>query len=299
MVDINDNEFSLLKMLLSKICGIDIPPEKRYLFETRLGSFLQQQGFLSFSQLYSSLLTDEDRLLQREFVQAMTTHESSFFRDSHPFDWFQQKLLPQLAARRLEEAKYLPPRIRMLSAGCSAGQEAYSLAMCILEWLSTQDRYRINDISIVGADVSRRVLEKASQGVYGDNDLGTTIPHRFRSKYLVRQDRQWKVAEDVCAMVSFAEINLAQPFSFFGKFDVILCRNVIIYFSVTLKQRILRQFCQMLNPGGVLLLGASESIYPPSGDFTAVHDGPTTYYVPAQDQECTRSTAGRSPTGRG
>jgi len=281
MVGINDNEFGLLRSYLSSICGIEVPPEKRYLFETRLRSFLCRKEPRSFSQLYASLMRDENKLLQREFLEAMTTHESSFFRDAHPFDLFQQELLPRIAKRRVAEARYLPARIRVLSAGCSAGQEPYSIAMCIHEWLETQDDLGLSDVFLVGADVSPRALAKAGEGVYDDNEVGKFIPHRFRSKHLTRHGNQWRVSDDVRAMVNFTEINLAEPFAYIGRFDIIFCRNVIIYFSIDLKQRTLSQFRQTLNPGGALLLGASESVYTLSDEFTIVHDGQTTYYTPA------------------
>ena len=282
MVNIKDNEFSLLKGYLNKICGIDVPREKRYLFETRLGSFLDQHGFRNFSELYASLVSTQGKLLQREFMQAMTTHESSFFRDAHPFELLAQKLLPEIGARRAREARYLPARIRIMSAGCSAGQEPYSVAMCVLDWLGTQSHFGRNDIFIVGADISARALSKAAAGLYEDADVGKFLPGHVRSRYLTRKGDQWQVSEQVRSMVNFAEMNLATPFSYIGQFDVILCRNVIIYFSLELKQRILSQFRQMLISGGALILGASESVYMLSDEYRAVHEGPTTYYLTAE-----------------
>ena len=280
MVEINDIEFNLLKGYLSRICGIEVPSEKRYLFKTRLSDFLAQEGCESFSALYARLAASSDKMLQRRLVQAMTTHESSFFRDWHPFDVLTRKLLPTIMSRRVSEAKTGRPRIRILSCGCSSGQEPYSIAMCVREWACRQDGFTEKDVSILGIDISRRILAKAEAGVYADMEMGRYMPDRFRGRYFTQKHGMWHLSEDIRRQVRFAELNLAEDFAFLGRFDIIFCRNVIIYFSAELRREVTKQFCRMLNPGGALVLGASESLYQLSDQFEAAHDGPTTYYVP-------------------
>ena len=282
MVELSDIEFNLLKKYLSGICGIEVPTEKQYLFRTRLSNFLMDQEIKNFSVFYNRLTTSDDNELQRRLVQAMTTHESSFFRDGHPFDVLLHKLLPAIAERRIAEARYLPPRIRILSSGCSLGQEPYSIAMCVKEWLKTQDRFTPNEISILGADVSEKILARAAKGTYTDLEIGKSLPNRFRLQHFTQRGSKWVLSDEIRRMVSFAELNLVETFQYIGKFDIIFCRNVFIYFSTELTQNILAQFHTMLRPGGALILGASESLYKISDQFKAVHEGQGTYYVPVE-----------------
>jgi len=282
MIEITDTEFAVLKEHLSRVSGIEVPPEKRYLFKTRLSQLLEAEHCPSFSTFYARLTTESDGILQRELVMAMTTHETGFFRDGHPFDCLQRKLLPDIARRRLASAGKRPVRIRILSCGCSSGQEPYSIAMCVREWLRSQARPPRAGFTVLGVDISRRILQRAMRGVYTSEELGATVPQYMKSRYFVARSSLWEVSSEIRRMVSFAEVNLAESFGFLHRFDLIFCRNVIIYFSLELKKRIIQQFRSMLNRGGALILGASESLYPLTHEYVAVHDGPTTYYQPKQ-----------------
>lgn len=280
MKDISDTEFGLLKVYLSNICGIEIPPEKRYLFRTRLGEFFADERCSNFSQLYNRLCHDNDPGLTRRLVQAMTIHETSFFRDRHPFELLRQRLLPDIANRRLTEGGARgAPRLRILSSGCSSGQEPYSIAMCVDDWLITQNSVGTEHVTILGFDISRRILAQAERGVYSPKEMGMHIPTHYRSRYLTCNGGKWEVNGEIRQMVTFAEMNLAGRFGYLGKFDVIFCRNVLIYFSRDLARRILVQFRNMLMPGGAVVLGVSESLYRVSDEFAPVHVGPSTYYV--------------------
>ena len=281
MIDISDNEFNQLKEHLNRICGIDIPAEKSYLFNTRLKELLVGDECKTFAELCQRLQAGNDRLLQRRFVQAMTTHESSFFRDHHPFETLQRHVLPIIAAQQFSKPSLLAPRIRILSSGCSAGQESYSIGISVHEWLSAQKHFSANEINIVGIDISSQALAKATRAVYSEFEIGRFLPRQLLPKYFKNAKGQWEVIEEIRRMVSFAEVNLADNFGYIGTFDIIFCRNVIIYFSQELKQRIISQFRRMLNPGGVLFLGACESLYGLSKEFRAVHEGEATYYVAA------------------
>lgn len=281
-MEITDREFELLSTYLRDVSGIDVPEAKRYLFKTRLGRFLEEEGLGSFSELHNRLTASTDRRLTNGLVQAMTTHESGFFRDEHPFAMLRTYLLPHVAKLRKAESIYLPARIRILSAGCSLGQEPYSIAMCVRQWLATQEVYTEADITILATDISSRVLERARKGVYTELELGRHLGREMRDSYFADAGGRWVVNQEVRRMVGFAPLNLAEPIKAMGKFDIVFCRNVIIYFPVELKQAILDRIHRMLNAGGALILGASESTYRLSDAFTAVRKGGSTYYTPKE-----------------
>lgn len=281
MIEIHDHEFQLLRDYLLHLSGIGVPSEKRYLFETRLREFIMNEKCGSFAEFYRKLTSGENgRHLQEQFIQAMTTHESGFFRDVHPYEILQQKFLPETAALRKKESIFLPPRLRILSAGCSMGQEPYSIAMCVMEWLCMQTAYAAEDVTILGIDISKSILKRAREGRYSDFEFGNHAPSTYRDKYCRRSGEHWIVKERIRKMVSFAEVNLAQDFGKVGRFDIIFCRNVIIYFPIKVKKAILAQFHRLLNRGGVLIMGASESLYQLSDKYDAHSKGNTNYYTP-------------------
>ncbi len=280
MIEITTLEFNLLKNYLFKISGIDVPPSKRYLFNTRLANLLEEEGFKNFSQFYTVLTTKKNTQLQRKLVQAMTTHESSFFRDQHPFSMLEKTLLPQISKQRISEARYLPPRLRILSAGCSLGQEPYSIAIYLDKWIESQDTYTRNDVTILAGDISEKILARAKKGVYTEKELGNKIPDEIRKDYLNKKQSKWEIKKKIKEMVRFAELNLSKPFKQLGKFDIIFCRNVIIYFPIDLKKEILKRFYSHLNKDGALIMGASESLYNLNDDFNAKQGYNSTYYIP-------------------
>ena len=277
MAQLSDTEFALLREYLLTACGIDVTPEKRYLFVTRLGDMMADLGCRNFSELYNRLRRDQDPLLRKRLVEAMTTHETSFFRDRHPFDNLIQRILPELAARRQAECSYMAPRLRLLSVGCSTGEEPYSLAMCARAWLDAQDTFKPEDVNIMAVDISRAVLDRARLGRYAD-DRVRDLPASRREAFFSQVGDSWLIRDDLRAMITFCEANLAESLEHLGSFDIILCRNVIIYFSAELKKKIIQQFFRMLHAGGGLILGASENLYGLSGAFVTRHLGKTTCY---------------------
>ena len=275
----NDIEFRLLREHLHKACGIVIPGEKRYLFRTRLAGFLEELSCTNFSQFYSRLVESGSDELKGRLIEAMTTNETSFFRDSHPFAALRHRVFDELTARQ-QTHKFSRPRIRMLSAGCSTGEEPYSAAMAACEWVGRQQVYSHGDFSVFAVDISRRVVDRARRGIYSVAQLGRNIPPAYLTKYFDPvPGNQLSVSEKIRSMVIFAEQNLAEPCAMLGMFDIIFCRNVMIYFSAELKATLVSRFYEMLQPGGVLFLGASESMYPLSEKFRTVYAFETTYYV--------------------
>ncbi len=279
MIAMNDVEFRLFKEYLAEMCGIEVPPEKRYLFVTRLTGLLEEIDCSSFSQFYARLAKEPNGELKGRLVEAMTTNETSFFRDDHPFRALRDHLLPEIGERRRAAMRYTRPRIRFLSAGCSTGEEPFSIAICASEWLKGEDFYTRNDIGILAVDISRRVLERARRGRYASARLSKSVSQQHLDDYFEDSAEGRVLQPRIRAMVSFEQQNLAEPFTIASPFDVIFCRNVMIYFSEELKRHLLDRLYEMLQPNGILFLGASESMYPFSERFRTIHTEETTYYV--------------------
>ena len=270
MIELREEEYLLFRAFLVKACGIDVPPEKRYLFTTRLDDILKVEKCSSFSEFYRKLPNSPQMV--RKLVESMTTHETSFFRDGHPYVALREMILPAITAKK----KYI------CSVGCSTGQEPYSLAMSLLEWIRTYagpkpipDAY---DCTIMAYDVSSKILEKARRGIYTEEELARGVSDIMRMRYFNKVSDGWEVSPELRKLVRFNELNLTEEFSFPGCFDLIFCRNVVIYFSMELKKKLISRFCEILNSGGILMLGASETLFQVSDNFQSLHHQETVYY---------------------
>ncbi|MHC4870628.1 MAG: CheR family methyltransferase [Planctomycetota bacterium] len=280
MVEINSDEFSLLTNYLLDTWGIDITEDKKYLLHTRLSGFLANENCTTFGEFYRKLRAPENLDLDKRLIEEMTTNETSFFRDQHPFETLIDCIMPGIVKKKNENISYLPPKIRIWSAGCSTGQEAYTIAIVLHRWLAESGHnLTMDNFSILATDISGRVLNRAKEGVYAEGEFDDRLPEYFKRDYFEKAEDRYRIVSDIKKHVVFSEVNLAQPIESLGCFDVILCRNVIIYFSKDLKGKIIDQFYNMLNPSGVLMLGASESLYMLSDKFSAEHNGQTIYYV--------------------
>ena len=280
MTEITDTEFSLLRKFLMDASGIDVPETKRYLFLTRLNEFMETRKCSTFSELFTRLTTARDDTLKRSFIQEMTIHESSFFRDTYPFDIMQKNLLSALAETRRTTASLLPPRIRIFSAGCSLGQEPYSIAMVVKSWLETYKLFKSENVTILAGDISEKILAKARKGSFTEMEMGNKIPPDYVKRYCIKEDHGYRVCDDIKNLVRFTTLNLSETFLNLGKFDIIFCRNVVIYFPIPLKQKIFKQFYQMLQPDGALFLGSSESLYKLSNDYNSIDSPYGMYFAP-------------------
>ena len=279
MIDITDEEFFSLREYLCQCCGIDVPLDKSYLFKNRLHDLLVETKCNTFAELHDILMAGKDGGIQKKLIACMTTNETSFFRDTHPFESLYYNIMPFVAEMRRAESIYTPPALRIWSAGCSTGQEPYSIAMIVNEWVEEANAYAADRVTILASDISERALAKARSGIYSDAELMKGVLEMYRDKYFKRERDNWVVADKIRQMINFQEINLSQDLRpDIGCFDVIFCRNVIIYFSNELKQKIVKQFHRVLNPGGILILGASENLYNISDDFMSEHIGQTILY---------------------
>lgn len=255
-IAIRREELTVWSRYIQEICGILLDDSKGYLLETRLGSLLTEVGAASFSELFYKVKADASAKLRGKIIEAITTNETSFFRDSAPFDLLRHKLLPDLIDRRSKNFGRIP--IRIWSAACSTGQEAYSTGIVLKELLGDLNRY---DIRILGTDISHKVVAQASYGEYGRLEMDRGLPSDVLTRHFTQTSRdRWKIRDEIRAMASFRPMNLLEPFSFPNPFDIIFCRNVAIYFTEPDKTRLFRNLAKCLARDGGLIIGATESI---------------------------------------
>jgi chemotaxis protein methyltransferase CheR len=242
--------FAPIATMLKARSGLTLGPDKLYLLETRLVSIMRRENTKDLAALAAKLLPNG--ALEREVVEAMTTNESLFFRDGKPFDSLRQRVLPRLHAAR-------PPgtRLRIWSAAASTGQEAYSVAMIAADMAGVlADR----KIDIVGTDISRDALSRARDGLYSHFEIQRGLPMQMLVKYFAKEDQQWRVKPALRNAVEFREWNLLADLKPLGQFDVVFCRNVLIYFDAPTKSRVLDAMVNLLAPDGVLYLGGAETV---------------------------------------
>lgn len=252
---ITREEMPIWSRYIQEICGIYLDDSKGYLLETRLSRVLSEAGASSFSDLFQKARNDASNHLRRNIIEAITTNETSFFRDTSPFDLLRNKLIPDLIDRRNRAGARTP--IRIWSAACSTGQEAYSTAIILKELLGDLSRY---DIRILGTDISNKVVAQASYAEYSRLQLERGLPPDTLARHFVVSGERWRVRDEIRALATFRTMNLLEPFTFPAPFDIIFCRNVAIYFTETDKIRLFRSLLRYLAKDGCLIIGSTESI---------------------------------------
>ena len=273
-------DFDDLRRSIHRLCGIVVTEDKEYLIRHRLEPVVRQSGCRSFDELRSRLSSGEAIPLQEAIIEAITTQETAFFRDRHPFAALRQQILPELVQAR-RNAAGLPRRtIRIWCAAAATGQEPYSLAMVIhdLAAAAPPGGPRPEDFAILATDVSARALATASAAAYEQRQVDRGLTASQVHKYFERCGEHWVVRPALRKLVEFRRVNLIQPFSGLGTFDSILCRNALIYFDDATRRRICDQFFAMLTNGGWLLLGSAENLYGISDRFASVRLGDTLAY---------------------
>lgn len=284
-----NDDFNAMRRHVRRICGIELGDDKSYLIEQRFSPMAEARGFKSMAELVHLIEGDAGGNLRDEIIQAITTNETSFFRDEHPFEAFRAILLPELIAVAEERAHRAHVRkgakVSILSAGASTGQEAYCLSMLINDRFPFASPGGINaeDFVIHGIDIDPQVLAKAMSGEYTDAEVARGLPDNYRDRYFLRKGRMWSVNDKVRELVEFRRVNLTEMFTFLGGFDCIFCRNILIYFDLPTKIRILEQFHQMLGPNGILVLGSTESLYGLNGQFESCHAMGSIFYRKKSD----------------
>jgi chemotaxis protein methyltransferase CheR len=255
-------DYEFLRKLLKERSGLDLSSDKQYLVESRLIPLARKAALQGIPELVQKMKTGGEALIT-EVVEAMTTNETFFFRDKIPFDHLRETILPGLVQERASRQT-----LRIWCAASSTGQEPYSVAMCVKEFAGLAG-WRVE---IFATDLSQEVLEKSKAGIYSQFEVQRGLPIQMLVKYFTQVGELWQLNADIRAMVQHRQLNLLQDFSHLGKFDVIFCRNVLIYFDQNTKAAIFERLARMIEPDGVLMLGAAESVVGISEAFKPYSD---------------------------
>lgn len=252
--EISQEDYRAFKEFLQDASGILLGENKQYLVKSRLRKIMSDNRFRSLGELVQRLRTNPRSELSETVIDAMTTNETLWFRDTHPFRILEERLLPEMAAEPTSQP------LRIWSAACSTGQEPYSMAMVIDEYRRRNPGRLRRPVEIIATDVAKPVVDAARDGIYELLALGRGLSADRQKQYFTQlPSGSWQVRKEIRDMVTFREHNLLERFNF-GKFDIVFCRNVLIYFSSDLKQDILVRTHSTLKRGGYLILGASESL---------------------------------------
>jgi len=265
-----DKDFLILSKLVNQHTGISLSAGKKELVYSRLTRRLRKLNLRTFKSYCQLLLSNSNGEELKHFINAITTNLTSFFREQHHFDFFRKTMLPSLASRQSSN-----PRIRFWSAGCSTGEEPYSLAMCIKE--SFTDKFN-SDIKILATDLDSSVLEHATRGIYSTEKLKTILP-QYHNKWFHKSNSLnagfVQIKSELQKLIVFRQLNLMHDWPMKGPFDGIFCRNVIIYFDKPTQKILIDRFANILSDGGYLFLGHSETLFKVTGRFNPV--GQTIY----------------------
>jgi len=255
-------DFEFISALIKQRSGLVLTPDKSYLLESRLMPVARKGGMTGLEDLINSIRTSKDEALIRSVTEAMTTNESFFFRDVKPFDIFRNLVLPHLAKTRAAKRA-----IRIWCAAASSGQEPYSLSIVLNDEAAKFAGWKTE---ILGTDLSTDILAKAKNGVYSQFEVQRGLPIQQLLKYFEKKDEMWRVKDIVRSKVEYREYNLLDDFTKLGGFDVVFCRNVLIYFDAETKSKILDRISRLLPPDGMLFLGGAETVLGISDKFKPI-----------------------------
>ncbi|MEH6625160.1 MAG: protein-glutamate O-methyltransferase CheR [Motiliproteus sp.] len=265
--------FQLFRGFLEDACGILLGDNKEYLVSSRLSGIMHDKQCSTLEELVQQMKRPGGQRLKESVVDAMTTNETLWFRDIHPYNILEQKLLPEIAAKLGSQP------LKIWSAACSSGQEPYSISMIVELFKRGKPGQLRGGERITATDISASMLEHARQGCYDLLALGRGLSKdRLEQHFVKEADGRWKVKPCIQTRVDFKPLNLLGNYAILGKFDVVFCRNVLIYFSSDVKEQILRKIHATLKPGGYLLLGASESLGKLTDLYEMVHCSPGIIY---------------------
>lgn len=250
---LDDKSYSQFRTFLEQQCGIVLGDNKQYLVKSRLAPLMTNFKVETLSELVTRTLSPTERQLRAAVIDAMTTNETLWFRDDYPFKLLQSQILPALAKKNTP--------IKIWSAASSSGQEPYSIAMSVLEYQQKNPGALSRGVQIIGTDISTTMLEHCKYGQYDSLALSRGLSAERKRQFFESGDNGMsKVKDNVKKLVSFRHLNLLNSYSLMGRFDVVFCRNVLIYFAPEIKAKIISQFHGVLNDQGYLFLGASESL---------------------------------------
>jgi chemotaxis protein methyltransferase CheR len=271
-VSLSANDYEYVQKLLLEHSAIRIGVEQEYLVRSRLEPIAKKAGLPDLTALVTQLRREPYGPLHSQVVEAMTTNETSFFRDVHPFETLKNVVLPEIMARKTDRT------LRVWSAACATGQEPYSLAMLFAE----TPRLASWKIQIVATDLARSTLAKAQQGAYNSLEVGRGLPARMLAQYFERAGAAFQVCSQLRSMIEWRQLNLAAgPWSALPTFDIVFIRNVLIYFPLATNQVVLKNIRNTLHPQGYLFLGTTENMLGLQVGFEASSHGKTTIYRPS------------------
>jgi chemotaxis protein methyltransferase CheR len=248
---INPADFDFVRTLAREDAGLVLEPGKEYLVESRLQPIARQEGLTSIEELIVRIRGGQGRALREKVIDALTTNETTFFRDVEPFEMLRTEVLPQLVELRKHER-----RLSIWYAAASTGQEPFSVSMLIREHFPQLLAWNLEQL---GTDISPTVIARARQGRYGQIEINRGLPATYLVKYFDRSGAEWRLKDAVLSMVRFEEMNLVKPWPTMPMVDIVMIRNVLIYFDVETKKQILSRIRRILRPDGYLFLGGAET----------------------------------------
>lgn len=268
--NLGDSEYRTFCQFLEQQCGIVLGDSKMYLVKSRLSPLMARFDIDTLPELVNRTLKPTERQLRSAVIDAMTTNETLWFRDTYPYELLKDRLLPELDAGR---------PVKIWSAASSSGQEPYSIAMTIQEYKKKPGVNSRSMFSVLGTDISNTMLDICKNAEYDSLALSRGLSAERKSKFFEDSGNgMMRVKQDVRRAVNFRHLNLLDSYQLLGKFDIIFCRNVLIYFSPEIKSQIINKFAQQLNPNGYLILGASESMSGLSDKFDMIRCSPGIVY---------------------
>lgn len=281
-MSISTTDFVQLRNIIADLCGIQLADDKQYLAEQRLEALLPLTRENTWSDLCLHLRQGDIPGLKEKVIDAISTNETFFFRDEHPFEAFRKELLPKTIAEHQEaKSRYgSSSKILIWSAASSSGQEAFSLAMLISEYLEEKRPTGLNllDFEIVGTDISDAILAKARSGLYSEVELRRGISELRRQKHFKPEGPAWRIQPALQSIVKFRKMNLIKDSFPENCYSIVFCRNVLIYFDLDVKKNILAKIYRALTARGTLVLGASESTFMLSNSFQSVNAAGSIFY---------------------
>ena len=285
-VDLSPEDFDIIRDYIHRVSGIAFNREKMYLIQQRLEPLVRAAGCKDFSELSRKLVHDDSVGLRNDVILSITTNETSFFRDVHPFEAFRTTILPELADRiRRRKAAFpgggSPTKAHILSTGASTGQEPYSIAMLVHEFTAGRPGSDLapDDFNILATDISKKVLQKAMAGEYTKSEVDRGLSEKRQAAFFTESGKIWRLRDAIRNRVRWHQLNIIEPYAIFGiKCDVIFCRNMMIYFDDATKRRVFDTLFRLLTDEGYLFLGAMESTYMLTDKFESVRMGETLVY---------------------
>lgn len=271
--DLAPEDFAVFQKFLLDACGIHLGENKQYLMRSRLSGLLKDYRYASLGEFVAALRRGTvSAALKAQVVDAMTTRETFWFRESAHFDELKATLLPAWMAARSASP------VRVWSAACSSGQEPYSISLSVAEYLAGKPSISARPVQILGTDISASALNEAARASYGDMALSRGLEPALKARYFMAEGGRWRLKPEIAGRVRFQPLNLLASYASLGRFDLIFCRNVLIYFPEAVKRDILTRLAGALNPGGFLFLSSTESMPPGVPGYAVAQGARCRYY---------------------